>query len=382
MKDFIGGIDPNASVNVLMNETRTVKRKKLKDLKAGERLGQAGSDYYVTVNEVRLFRRQMNAFRITLESGEKLTAAEGTILCGQYGSNFVSDEESLVLCLANMGRFLDTEDSRRTFKLSFKSPEKHVSKLKPFCRHSSTRTFHGDLEKKFYGYADVRRFLRKLQEKLPAAIIVLGLEIKKHYKENLYDICKARGKTNVFFPLFRLSELGQLGVQYTPALLAYCSRPAEAECRKVVSCEKISSDGPWAFPVFDDYDEFTTPSHQRFSFTANGFPVFYPSEFIDRQAARLTLPKEGQPQLIPIPSESEKKQRDPVCWDLDSVYEALSDMVPEQNDSAVCTPLNETVVSLFNALQVLADGRADKSKLIAALGVKVIALHRARISKS
>jgi len=72
-------------------KTKKVRIKKLAELKPGEWIGQPDSNWYFAVNEVRIFKRELCGFKITLESGEKLIVAENTILCGQYSGNSVTD---------------------------------------------------------------------------------------------------------------------------------------------------------------------------------------------------------------------------------------------------------------------------------------------------
>ena len=378
MKDFIGGIEPGTMVNVMDKKTKKVKKKKLVELKAGEWIGQADSYWYFAVNEVRIFRRELRGFKITLESGEKLTVAENTILCGQFGGNLVTEQDKEVLCLANMGRFVDTDDSRRTFKIEFQAPKKYSKRLKTICRHSSNR-LGSDYEKKFYGYSDVLKFLQKLNQKLPHAHAIMGLEIDRHYKDKLYDICQARPEHEIFFPLFQFTDLyDEEQTQHFPKILAFCPKASGVECRKVVSCEVISSDGPWAFPIFDDYNNSSTPSQHRFSFTANGIPVFYPNDFISDWAVKKTLPKKGEPQLPPMPTKEENKNRDPICWDLDSVYNYLLELSESKTEDLTNEMAQKAYDSIFGLMRMLAACKVGRKELIGGLERKVIALHRSR----
>jgi hypothetical protein len=53
---------------------------------------------------------------------------------------------------------------------------------------------------------------------------------------------------------------------------------------------------------------------------------FYPNDFISDWAVKKTLPKKGKPQLPPMPTKEENMNRDPICWDLDSVYNYLLEL--------------------------------------------------------
>lgn|SRR6185437_11005266 len=88
--------------------------------------------------KVRIFKRKLSGFRITLEFGECLTVSEDTILCGQYGGSLITDRLDEILCLVNLRKFVDSDDSRRTFRIEFNAEERHAPELKKLCRHGAS----------------------------------------------------------------------------------------------------------------------------------------------------------------------------------------------------------------------------------------------------
>jgi len=373
MKSFIGGVEPDALVSVLNKKTRTSKLRKLGDLKPGDWVGQVGSTWHYSVNEVRIFKRKLSGFRITLESGECLTVAEDTILCGQYGGSLITDRLDEILCLVNLGKFVDSDDSRRTFRIEFKAQESHTPELKKLCRHNAS-AWRGEFEKKFYGYSDVLRFLRQLREKAPHVRVVPGLEVSRHYNEKLYDICRAKEELSLFCPLFHTTVLyDQERQKRTPTVVAIYSPDSTVESRKVVSCKPVVTHGPWAFPVFDDYDEWKTPSQHRFSFTANGIAVFYPNEFINEWSIKQTFSKKGEPLLPPVISAEEKE---PSFFSLSSVYNKLGGLVTASNPAPVS--IEKDCETLFNLFRSLVEQGVSEDQIVEYLGKRILEIHRSR----
>jgi hypothetical protein len=372
MKNFIGGVDPDAMVSVLNKKTKASKLRKLGDLKPGDWVGQVGSTWHYSVNEVRIFKRKLSGFRIALESGECLTVAEDTILCGQYGGSLITERLDKILCLVNLGKFTDSDDSRRTFQIEFKAEERRAPELKKFCGHNASAR-RGEFEKKFYGYSDVLRFLRQLQKKAPHVCVVPGLEVSRHFQEKLYDICQAKEKRQIFCPLFSVTDLYEEGEKRTPIIIAIYSPSLGVESRKVISCKPLVSHGPWAFPVFDDFDEWKTPSHHRFSFTANGIAVFYPNEFVNEWSIKQTFSKKGEPLLPPM---IEVEEKEPSFFSLSSVYSKLAGLVTVSNSDPVSIQKNSD--ALFDLFHSLAEQGVSEDQLVENLGEKVLKIFRSR----
>lgn len=382
----MGGIEPDAKVNVLLNGRTKLKR--LGDLKPGDFVGQVESSHYFQVSEVRISRRELSGYKLVLESGEDIVVAEGTTLCGQYGGNLVADQKGEVLCLVNMGKFFDSLDgSRRTFMVEFQAPEKYWHELKRICRHSSAKHLDGGFKKKFYRYSEVLRFLARLQGELPTAHIVPGLKIGSCREDDFFDFSQASGRSDtlngLFLPLFRICALSARGAsqESLPAVVAFLGNSYSVESRKVISCERIRNDGPWAFPIFDEFRSDETHSKQRFSFTANGIPIFYPNQFISSWSARVTLSSQGQPTLPPMPTRDDLEQQRLKHGDLNSIYYSLQELaapVPAKTKQEK----EALVESMFQTFRSLAESAIDDDELVNALAEKVIALQRTRAIKS
>jgi hypothetical protein len=126
------GIHIDSTTRVLVGREAQVKR--IGDLKPRDKVGQIGSRWYFNVDEIRIRKRNQRAFKIKLESGEEVLLAAGTILCGQYGPNIVTEVKDKLLLLANLGRFYDSTHSRRQFEVLFKAPEYYLPLIKKHLR--------------------------------------------------------------------------------------------------------------------------------------------------------------------------------------------------------------------------------------------------------
>src|SRR5262249_32165283 len=113
-----------------------------------------------------------------------------------------------------------------------------------------------------------------------------------------------------------------------------------------------------------------TPSHHRFSFTANGIAVFYPNEFVDERSIKTTFSKSGEP-LLPEIKEPEEER--PACWDLSSAYNKLGQLVTVSK-SETASPENNCD-ALFSVLRLLAEQGVSEDQLVEALGKKIVELH-------
>jgi hypothetical protein len=321
MKIEQAGIHIDSTTRVLVGGGTQVKR--IGDLKPGDKVGQVGSTWYFTVDEIRIRKRHQRAFEIKLESGEKVLLAAGTILCGQYGPNIVAEVKDKILFLANLGRFHDSTHSRRQFEVQFQAPEQYLPLIKRLCQRNDDEieTFR----KKFYRWTEMFNFLSKIIQKRPEIEVVTGLFVDRHSESDLYDFVDAcpnhKGYLGLFMPLFELNEIqGTTGKRtYTPAVIAFEGSYRIAS-RKVVSCKPVVSEGPWAFPIFDSYESSWVDSHQRFSFSVGGIPVFYPNPFISDFGVRATLPVKKQP-LLPPP----RKRVDVCTVDFSGVFKKLKE---------------------------------------------------------
>jgi|GEM_PF-1829933 len=301
MNSFSGGVASDAKVRILTKEKKVVV-KKLSALKPGDKLGQAGSRWYFRVDEVRITRRQQRGFVLTLETGEKVTVTEGTVICGQYGPNILKDVPDKLICYVPLNAFTDTTDSRRTFSVEFQGNDSHSKLIQRLCRGNAQN------EKKFYRLSEVIKFLTVLTDQHPEIEIVPCLEISPHYKSGVYDMVSCVRTSSLYFPLIRIENLVTTWNRkhITPVVLAFCGNAERVSSRKVISCETVFSDGPWITPVFDTDFEESTSTQQRFSWTANGIPVFNPEiPYINDWAGKFTLPNKGQDTLLPVPKQTD-----------------------------------------------------------------------------
>lgn len=360
MNDFYGGISPNAKVRILTSEKKVVHRR-LSSLKPGEKLGQAGSRYYCAVNEVRIWKRRLRGYEITLESGEKLVMAENTITCGQFGPNLVQETEGELLCFVIMNSSVASSDSRRTFAVEFVGGDKHKKLIARFCRGASQN------KKQFYRFSEVLKFLSKLTDAHPSARIVPCLEVSAHYKGNLYDFATSVKPYMPFLPLIQMQNLGT-GLrppQITPIVLAFCDRDEHVTTRKVTSCKSVSLDGPWAFPIFDRDPDDATSTQQRFSWTANGVPIFNAgSLYVNDWAAERTIAKEGQDVLPPMPPAQDFR-----FYGVGNSYETLLEHLQPSIEGAV--NVQAKLDTLWAALFDLAQAGVAKSDISKHLVAKI-----------
>ena len=297
MNDFNGGISPSAKVRILTSD-RNVVHKRLSSLKPGEKLGQAGSQWYFAVNEVRIWKRRLCGYKITLESGEKLLMAESTITCGQFGPNLVQETTGELICFVIMNSFAESSKSRRTFAVEFAGGDQHKKLIAKLCRGSTPR------KKQFYRFSEVLSFLAKLTAAHPSIKVVPCMEVSSHHKDNLYDFVQCVKPHRPFLPLINMKNLadGWASSLATPLVLAFWDDDDRVSTRRVVSCQPANVDGPWAFPIFDRDPEDVTSTQQRFSWTANGIPIFNAGAlYVSDWAAEITRPKAEQDALPPMP---------------------------------------------------------------------------------
>lgn len=295
MSSFQGGVDPNAKVEILTSKRKS-SHKKLSNLSPQDLLGQVGSRWYFAVSEVRTSKKRHTGYVVTLESGEKLLMAEGTITCGQFGPNLVEECEDELICFVIMNGFIDSTDSRRNFGVEFKGGAQHKKIISRLCKSST------DNEKKFYRFSEVLTFLARLVKDHPEIQIVPCLQVRSHYKSELYDFVSCVKPSHPFIPLIQMGDLskGWNAKPVLPTVLAFCGSDHQIYSRKVVSCRKVASSGPWAMPIFNALDD-DSPTRQRFSWNANHIPIFNEiASYVSEWAAELTQPNEGQ-ELLPQP---------------------------------------------------------------------------------
>ena len=306
-----GGIEPDAMVSVY--DGRKSQSKRIADLQPGDLLEQVGSRFSYPVSEVRIFHRELSGQLLTLESGEKLLVANGTITCGQIGPNLVSDTPNEKLCFPILN---DEEDksSRRTFIAEFKGLPKPLRGMQP------AKGLPRVMSKKFYRYSEMLASLEKYQRECPDLHIVPSLRISNHGKDGLYDFCRCVKET---WPLLPLARVGGSDPAFSDdwpffKLIAFCDSPRSVTSRKVVSTEEITSKGPWAMPLVDNGGYSAT--QLRYSFSANGVPVFMKSAFVDDWGIEATMANIGQDDLPSPPPKI-----DHSFWSLGAAYDEYLD---------------------------------------------------------
>ena len=309
-----GGIDPDAMVSVYQEGKRQSKR--IADLQPGDLLEQVGSRFSYPVTEVRIFHRELSGQLITLESGEKLLVANGTITCGQVGPNLVSASPNEKLCFPILNE-CENKDSRRTFVAEFKGLPKPLRGMQP------AKGLPPVMSRKFYRYSEMLASLEKDQRECPELRIVPSLRISNHYKEGLYEFCSCVRESRPLLPLARVGGSDPEFPDGLPffTLLAFCSSSRSVTSRKVVSTEEITSKGPWAMPLVDSGEYSAT--QLRYSFFANGVPIFMKSAFVNDWGIEATMANPGQDDLPSPPAKI-----DHSFWSLGAAYDEYLDAAP------------------------------------------------------
>jgi hypothetical protein len=360
MRNKSPGIHVDSLTNVQVN--RSSAERKLSELKPGDKVCQVDSSWYVGVDEVRISKRRQVAYRIELETGEELLLTEGTILCGQYGPNLVTDAPDKVLCLANLGRFFDSNDSRRQFEVQFAAPDHLKQLITSLCRPPKSAIYQ---TKKFYRWSQMFEFLRNITVKHPDIQVLSGLSVQPDSEEGIYDFVHAAREAGhngaVFMPTFELQEYVAEGSKkpFVPTILAV-DGGYHIVSRKVIGCQRVIADGPWAYPVFDSYESgYEHYPHRRYSFYANGVCIFYPNPFISDYGIRATLPREGQELHLPAARGEDAEEFD---GDFSDIYQTLQ----EQGSDSEISPeeINRLIDAALEALGKLAAADVDEERLL------------------
>jgi hypothetical protein len=213
-----------------------------------------------------------------------------------------------------MNSFADSTDSRRNFAVEIKGGNQYKKLITSLCRGSTCG------EKKFYRYSAVLKFVDKLIESHPEVEIVPCLQVRSHHKAGIYDFAHCVKPYTPLIPLIQIQDLakGWNAEPVLPKVMAYCDDDYQISTRKVISCKKTTSDGPWAMPVFRKDHSYST-TRQRFSWCANGFPIFNQvASYVSDWAAEVTQPRSGQKVFPPPPP-----KMDLLFYSLGKSYQTL-----------------------------------------------------------
>lgn len=289
--DYFGGLHGDTMVSVLREGKSTPV--KLSELAPGDYIKVPGR-WNWEVEEVRCFKRNIEAFRLNLESGGNLVVAKGTVLAGLAGCaapHTGQTETALFFARQNASR----KESRRAFVVSLLGNRSAPTWLRKAFK--SRKLFGGAKgEKQFYFPAQAIRFLNRTAldavqrgDHIPifsGVFAARNLEREGQPSIQLNIPAADAYSAPAILPLFAVDEDTQ------PKVIASAAKDyaGRLQFEVVKSIEPISFRGPWYYPIFEqrpvrgrDIDPESMDdlkSVHPWSFDANGIAIFYPDEYV------------------------------------------------------------------------------------------------------
>lgn len=289
MSFFLGGVLADAQIKIKRereDKTITVRMDEVRD---GDFVDTT-SRWMWQVDELRMVRKKLTAYRFKLDTGQAFTCCAGTVLAGVAGNKFLSPQaEEPTLFFARHTRFGPTDRRRFCVELYGKQAAGPglLGRFQPVQQKSRVPV------KKYYFIDDAYRVLYAAKADPEDRVVAMtGVRVCATRPEGIqhlnlagYEVQNALRAT-VPFPFFRVGESDT-----KPVAIAITDL-GDFKFGQVVSIEEFASDGPWYFPSFHhgpeslrenreaEHRDSDDKTYNPLSVIVDGVPMFIPDDFI------------------------------------------------------------------------------------------------------